>query len=190
MDGGLAAFPLLVLGQQEWRRQITVLFQEPVRYNVTASQNIAHGDIAGNPGSPAIQAAATAAGAHDLITRLPEGFETVLGKWFGGAELSAGEWQRVALARAFLRQAKLIILDEPTSMLDVWAEAQWFTRFRNLAKGCTVLIISHRLTTTMQADTIHIMQKGQITESGTHEELLNQQGRYHEAWESRKRENL
>jgi len=85
---------------------------------------------------------------------LPEGFETVLGKWFGGAELSAGEWQRVALARAFLRRAKLIILDEPTSMLDVWAEARWFSRFRDLAKGCTVLIISHRLTTTMQADVI------------------------------------
>jgi ATP-binding cassette, subfamily B, bacterial len=177
------------LSQKEWRRQITVLFQEPVRYHVTASQNIAHGDIAGNPGCAAIEAAATAAGAHQVITRLPEGFETVLGKWFGGAELSAGEWQRVALARAFLRQAKLIILDEPTSMLDVWAEARWFTRFRDLAAGCTVLIISHRLTTTMQADVIHIMQNGRIIESGSHEELLKQQGRYSEAWESRRREN-
>jgi len=178
------------LSQQEWRRQITVLFQEPVRYHVTASQNIAHGDIAGNRESSAIEAAARAAGAHEVIRRLPKGFETVLGKWFGGAELSAGEWQRVALARAFLRKAKLIILDEPTSMLDVWAEARWFTRFRELAKGCTVLIISHRLTTAMQADTIHIMRNGRITESGTHEELLKQRGRYHEAWEGRRRENI
>ncbi len=176
------------LSQQAWRREITVLFQEPVRYHVTASQNIAHGDIAGNPDDASIEAAATAAGAHEVITRLPEGFETVLGKWFGGAELSAGEWQRVALARAFLRRAKLIILDEPTSMLDVWAEARWFSRFRDLAKGCTVLIISHRLTTTMQADVIHIMQHGHIIESGSHEELLKQHGRYSEAWESRRRE--
>ena len=171
--------------QAELRRNITVLFQEPVRYHVSASENIAHGDIAGHPTSDTIKKAAEAAGAYDVITRLPEGFETVLGKWFGGAELSAGEWQRVALARAFLRQAKLIILDEPTSMLDVWAEAKWFSRFRKLAVGSTVLIISHRLATTMHADVIHIMRGGKIIESGTHEELLNQHGRYSEAWEGR-----
>ena len=173
------------LRQAEWRRQITVLFQEPVRYHVTAAENIAHGDIAGHPTPYIIQKAAEAAGAYDVITRLPEGFETVLGKWFGGAELSAGEWQRVALARAFLRQAKLIILDEPTSMLDVWAEAKWFSRFRKLAAGSTVLIISHRLATTMHADVIHIMRGGKIIESGTHEELLKLDGRYTEAWEGR-----
>ena len=177
------------LRQADWRRQITVLFQEPVRYNVTAAENIAHGDIASKPTYPTIKAAAEAAGAHEVINRLPEGFETVLGKWFGGAELSAGEWQRVSLARAFLRQAKLIILDEPTSMLDVWAEAKWFSRFRELAKGCTVLIISHRLTTTMQADVIHVMQGGKIIESGTHDDLLMQQGRYSEAWQSRQEIN-
>jgi ATP-binding cassette subfamily B protein len=104
--------------------------------------------------------------------------------------LSAGEWQRVALARAFLRRARLIILDEPTSMLDVWSEARWFSRFRTLAAGNTVLIISHRLTTIMQADVIHVMQGGRITESGRHEELLNRHGRYSEAWESRKALNV
>ena len=98
--------------------------------------------------------------------------------------MSTGEWQRVALARAILRKARLIILDEPTSMLDVWAEAQWFTRFRTLAAGCTVLIISHRLTTTMQADVIHVMGEGRIIESGTHADLLTLGGRYREAWES------
>lgn len=157
-----------------------------MRYHVPAVDNIAHGNIAGDPTRADIEAAARAAGAYDLIKRLPDGFETVLGKWFGGAELSAGEWQRVGLARAFLRHAQLIILDEPTSMLDISSEAKWFSRFRTLAEGCTVLIISHRLTTTMQADVIHVMGGGRIIESGSHEELLNCHGRYSEAWESRK----
>ena len=128
--------------------------------------------------------AARAAGAHDLIQRLPEGYETVLGRWFGGVELSSGEWQRLALARAFLRKARLIILDEPTSMLDAWAEAQWFGRFRTLAAGCTVLIVSHRLAMTMQADVIHVMGEGRIVESGTHADLLTLGGRYREAWDT------
>jgi len=174
------------LRQAEWRKNITVLFQEPMRYHVPASDNIAHGDINGRPTRADIEEAARAAGAYNLINRLPHGFETVLGKWFGGAELSAGEWQRVGLARAFLRHAQLIILDEPTSMLDIWAEAQWFSRFRTLAEGCTVLIISHRLTTTMQADVIHVMGDGRIIESGSHQELLSRPGRYGEAWKSRK----
>lgn len=172
------------LRQAEWRRQITVLFQEPVRYHVTAAENIAHGDLAATPGQGDIERAARAAGAHERIERLPKGYETILGRWFGGAELSTGEWQRVASARAFLRKARVIILDEPTSMLDVWAEARWFSRFRTLATGCTVLLISHRLTTTMQADVIHVMQGGRIIESGVHADLLNQRGRYREAWES------
>ncbi|MCR4309707.1 MAG: ATP-binding cassette domain-containing protein, partial [Deltaproteobacteria bacterium] len=172
------------LRQDEWRRQITVLFQEPVRYHVTASENIAHGDHAAAPNPGEIEMAAHAAGAHDLIQRLPDGYETVLGRWFGGVELSTGEWQRVALARAFLRKARLIILDEPTSMLDAWSEAQWFRRFRTLASGCTVLIISHRLSMTMQADVIHVMGEGRIIESGTHADLLTLGGRYREAWET------
>jgi ATP-binding cassette subfamily B protein len=171
-----------LLRQTDWRRKITVLFQEPVRYHVSAADNIAHGNITGNISCEEIEKAAKISGAYEVIERLPEGFETVLGKWFGGAELSAGEWQRVGLARAFLRDAKLIILDEPTSMLDIWSEAQWFERFRSVAEGCTVLIISHRLTTTMQADVIHVMQNGKIVESGTHAELLDRQGRYSEAW--------
>ncbi len=172
----------------EWWGQITVLFQEPIRYHVTAAENIAHGDLAAAPGQRDIERAARAAGAHELIERLPEGYETILSRWFGGVELSTGEWQRVASARAFLRKARLIILDEPTSMLDVWAEARWFSRFRSLAAGCTVLIISHRLTTTMQADVIHVMQGGRIVESGGHASLLNQNGRYREAWESHRAE--
>lgn len=173
------------LRQADWRRQITVLFQEPMRYHVSAAENIAHGDIRRAPAMMEIESAAEASGAAEIIRGLPEGFGTVLGKWFGGAELSAGEWQRVALARAFLRRAKLIILDEPTSMLDVWSESKWFDRFRELAAGCTVLIISHRLATTMQADVIHVMQNGRIVESGSHRQLLEKGVRYQQAWESR-----
>jgi ATP-binding cassette, subfamily B, bacterial len=174
----------------EWRSNIAVLFQEPMRYHTTASENITHGDISKDANYNTIKRVAEAAGAHDVIKRLPDEYDTVLGKWFGGAELSAGEWQRVALARAFLRQAKVIILDEPTSMLDVWSEAKWYSRFLSLATGCTVLIISHRLTTTLNADVIHIMQNGQIVESGSHEQLLKQQGRYSDAWHCQQREPL
>ena len=177
------------LHQDEWRRQITVLFQEPMRYHASVSQNIAHGNLQSEPGPEEIEAAAGAAGAHELIARLPEGYETVLGRLFGGVELSSGEWQRVASARAFLRRARLIILDEPTSMLDAWAEGQWFKNFRSLAAGCTVLIISHRLTTIMHADMINVMRGGRILESGTHDALLKQGGRYYEAWEAQRNRN-
>ena len=114
----------------ELRSRITVLFQEPVRYHTTAAENIAMGDLASEPNRDRIQAAARAAGAALPIERLPQGYDSVLGKWFGGAELSVGEWQRVALARAFLREASIIALDEPTSAMDSWAEADWLGRFR------------------------------------------------------------
>jgi ATP-binding cassette subfamily B protein len=106
----------------------------------------------------------------------------VLGKWFGGAELSGGEWQRLALARAFLRQAEMIILDEPTSSMDSWAEADWLSRFRKLVAGRTALIITHRFTTAMQADIIHVMDRGKIIESGDHDQLLAAGGRYATSW--------
>lgn len=164
------------------RRRITVLFQEPVRYHDTVFNNIAFGDIDNQPNPAQIEAAARAAGADAPIGRLPQTYSAVLGKWFGGAELSSGEWQRLALARAFLRQAELIILDEPTSSMDSWAEADWLLRFRTLVAGRTALIITHRFTTAMQADTIHVMDKGRIIESGSHEELLAAGGRYALSW--------
>jgi len=129
-----------------------------------------------------IAAAARAAGADAPISRLPDVYEAVLGKWFGGAELSGGEWQRLALARAFLRQAEFIILDEPTSSMDSWAEADWLLRFRKLVAGRTALIITHRFTTAMQADCIHVLDQGRIIESGSHIELLASQGRYATSW--------
>jgi ATP-binding cassette subfamily B protein len=126
--------------------------------------------------------AAKAAGADKPISQLPEGYQSILGKWFGGAELSGGEWQRIALARAFLRNAPIMILDEPTSAMDSWAEADWMARFRSLAKGRTVLLITHRFTTAMQADVIHVMSSGKIIESGSHSELMTLNGKYAESW--------
>ncbi len=166
------------------RRRITVLFQEPVHYSATAGENIAMGDLPGNPPEEAIRAAARAAGADIPIERLPEGYATVLGRWFGGAELSVGEWQRVALARAFLRKADIIVLDEPTSAMDSWGEADWLKRLRNLTEGRTTLIITHRFTTAMRADVIHVMQRGRIVESGAHGELVAAGGRYARSWQA------
>ena len=185
LDGiELSAFAL-----DELRRHITVLFQEPVHYHATAAENIAMGDLAATPSRGQIEDAARAAGAHGPIVHLPEGYDTLLGKWFGGAELSVGEWQRVSLARAFLRRGEIVILDEPTSAMDSWAEADWLARFRQLVAGRTAIIITHRFTTAMHADVIHVMADGQVVESGTHQELLAMGGRYAQSWLQQMRES-
>lgn len=175
MDIRTLSLPLL-------RQRITVLFQDPVRYHDTVFNNIAFSDIDNSPTMDQVEAAARAAGADVPIGRLPDTYEAVLGKWFGGAELSVGEWQRLALARAFLRRAEFIILDEPTSAMDSWAEADWLMRFRELVHGRTALIITHRFTTALQADVIHVIDRGRIIESGSHEELLAEKGRYESSW--------
>src|SRR6185503_4699178 len=163
------------------RRLITVLFQQPFHYNTTVRENILYGDL--NLGDSQIESAIRAAGAEHTILRLPQKEQTLLGRWFaGGTELSVGEWQRIALARAFLRQAPIIVLDEPTSALDPWAEADWLERFRELAQGRTSIIITHRFTTAMHADVIHVMDRGRIIESGNHHVLLNQSGLYATSW--------
>ena len=165
------------------RRLITVLFQQPVHYNTTVRDNILYGDLQLDPTAADIKAALHAAGADEIVSRLPEKDQTLLGRWFaGGTELSVGEWQRIALARAFLRQAPIIILDEPTSALDPWAEADWLERFRQLAFGRTSIIITHRFTTAMHADMIHVMDRGRIVESGSHQQLIDQNGLYAQSW--------
>ncbi|HEU5459763.1 MAG TPA: ABC transporter ATP-binding protein, partial [Pyrinomonadaceae bacterium] len=165
------------------RRLITVLFQQPVHYNTTVRENVLYGDLKLDPSEAEIQTAIRAAGAEDVVSRLSEKEQTLLGRWFaGGTELSVGEWQRIALARAFLRRAPIIILDEPTSALDPWAEADWLERFRELARGRTSIIITHRLTTAMHADVIHVMDRGRIIESGSHQRLLEQSGLYAKSW--------
>ena len=170
------------------RRRIAVLIQEPVHYCATAGDNIAYGDIGGLGDAPRLQQAASGAGALDPIARLPEGFHSLLGKWFGGAELSGGEWQRIALARAFFRQASLIVLDEPTSAMDSWAEQDWLGRFRALTQGKTALMITHRFTTAMHADIIHVMDQGRIVESGAHAQLVALDGAYARSWRAQMRE--
>ena len=168
---------------EELRRLITVLFQWPVPYHATAGQNIALGDVQAAPSAAEIAAAARGAGAHEVIARLPQGYNTLLGKWFAnGTDLSGGEWQRIALARAFLRRAQIVVLDEPTSIMDSWAEAEWLERFRALVHGRTALIITHRFTTAMRADVIHVMQNGRIVESGSHDDLLARGGLYAQSW--------
>lgn len=170
------------------RRRIAVLFQEPVHYHATVTENIAFGDIEGLSDQQRVWEAAHDAGALEPIERLQGGFEAVLGKWFGGAELSGGEWQRIALARAFFRRASLVILDEPTSAMDSWAEQDWLSRFRALAAGKTALMITHRFTTAMHADIIHVMDKGRVLESGTHAQLVALGGAYAASWAAQMRE--
>jgi ATP-binding cassette subfamily B protein len=165
------------------RRLITVLFQQPFHYNTTVRENVLYGDMKLQASEPEIETAIRAAGAEEIIARLPQQEQTLLGRWFaGGTELSVGEWQRIALARAFLRSAPIIILDEPTSALDPWAEADWLDRFRQLAVGRTSIIITHRFTTAMHADVIHVMARGRIIESGSHNILLTQNGLYAQSW--------
>ncbi|MBP1464252.1 ABC transporter ATP-binding protein [Candidatus Chloroploca sp. M-50] len=176
------------LAQDELRRRISVLFQQPFPYHDSAGDNIRFGDMGSEPTQAAIEAAAHAGGAAEIIDKLPEGYATILGRWFGYTELSIGEWQRLALARAFVRQADLVILDEPTSAMDSWAEHAWMTRFRDLIAGRTALIITHRFTTAMQADIIHVMVGGRVIESGTHSELVALGGHYASSWNMQMRE--
>ena len=164
------------------RRRITALFQEPVHYQDTVRDNIAFGDLDSVPDQRRIEAAAVEAAADTAIERLPKAYNAMLGKWFGGAELSPGEWQRIALARAFLRQAALVILDEPTGNMDSWSEADWLAKFKKLVAGRTAMIITHRFTTALHADIIHVLEQGKIVESGSHPELLALNGRYSASW--------
>lgn len=165
------------------RRLITVLFQQPTHYNATVRENVLYGDPGLQASDAEVEEALRAAGAEEIVARLPQQEQTLLGRWFaGGTELSVGEWQRIALARAFLRRAPIIILDEPTSALDPWAEADWLERFRELAIGRTSIIITHRFTTAMHADVIHVMEGGRVVESGSHQRLLAHTGLYSESW--------
>ncbi|PLZ88032.1 ABC transporter ATP-binding protein [Fischerella thermalis] len=170
---------------KEFRRLITVLFQSPIPYYTTAGDNIALGDITAQSNQAEIESAAKASGIHEKIMRLPLGYNTMLGKLFpDGTDLSGGQWQRLALARAFFRRAQIIILDEPTSAMDPWAEYDWLERFRTLAEGRTAVVITHRFTLAMQADIIHVMRAGRIVESGNHDELLALGGLYAQSWKA------
>ena len=169
----------------ELRRNLSVHFQFPVYYHETAKANIEFGDITREPTEIELFTAAETAGADEFIGKLPQKYQTMLGRHFvDGQELSGGQWQRIALARAYYRKAPILILDEPTSFMDSWSELEWFNRLRELLSTKTGLIITHRFTIAMRADTIHVVNDGEIIESGSHRELLDRGGFYAKSWES------
>ena len=175
--------PMKTIDPEDVWKMTTVLFQFPVQYHASAADNIAYGDLEAGTEGVRTETAARRAGIHDKILSLPSGYETLLGRWFvEGQELSGGEWQRLAMARAFYRDAPVLVLDEPTSMLDSWAEAEWFDRFKSLVRERIGVIITHRFTIARRADVIHVMQQGRIVESGSHEELISVGGLYAASW--------
>lgn len=165
-------------------REIGVIFQDFMRYEMTARENIAVGQIETLARLEPLQEAARKSMAAPVIERLHFRYEQVLGRRFeGGVDLSGGEWQKVALARAYLRNAQILILDEPTAALDARSEFEVFRRFSELTTGKTALFISHRFSTVRMADRVVVLENGKITEDGSHDELANLGGRYAEMFE-------
>ncbi|MBA4379455.1 MAG: ABC transporter ATP-binding protein [Anaerolinea sp.] len=170
------------------RHEIAIIFQDYVHYNLTARENIWFGNTTLPPDDECVIAAARRSGADDVISALPHGYDTILGKRFeDGEELSVGEWQKVALARAFMRDAQIIVLDEPTSSMDAKAEYEVFQSFRKLVSGRTAVLISHRFSTVRMADRIYVLNRGSIIEGGTHEELVRAGGTYARLFEMQAR---
>jgi ATP-binding cassette subfamily B protein len=166
------------------RGAMGVIFQDFVRYNLTAGDNIAVGRISARDDHARIERAASSSLADAVIDGLPQGYDQMIGKRFrNGVELSGGEWQKVAIARAYMRNAQVLVLDEPTAALDARSEFEVFQRFKELSAGKTAVLISHRFSSVRMADRILVLSGGRVEASGTHAELLAQKGRYAELFE-------
>jgi ATP-binding cassette subfamily B protein len=163
------------------RAAVGVIFQDFVRYHLTAAENIAVGQIEARDDRARIVAAAERSLADEVIRKLPKGYDQVIGKRFkNGVDLSGGEWQKIAIARAYIRDAQLLILDEPTAALDARSEFEVFERFKELSRGKTTVLISHRFSTVRMADRILVLEGGRIKEIGSHPQLLAAGGLYAE----------
>jgi ATP-binding cassette, subfamily B, bacterial len=178
--------PLSAYDPEEYHREVGVIFQDFARFDMRADQNIAVGRIGALADEPEeagrqIEAAAGRSLASGVIEGLPDRYQTMLGRRFeGGVDLSGGQWQKVALARAYMRDAQVLILDEPTAALDARAEFEVFQRFAELTRGRIAIIISHRFSTVRMADRILVLEGGTVLEEGTHTELVGRAGRYAE----------
>jgi ATP-binding cassette, subfamily B, bacterial len=169
---------------EDLRREIGVIFQDYMRYEMLAKENIGFGKVEEMANSNRIATAAHKSLAEDVIRRLPKGLDQMVGRRFeGGVDLSGGEWQKFALARAYMRDAQLLILDEPTATLDARAEYEVFLRFADLTRGRMAVLISHRFSTVRMADRILVLEGGEIREQGTHSQLVHLGGHYAELFE-------
>lgn len=166
-----------------WRARVSAVFQDFGRYAYTVEDNIKVADVyAEADGGARVETALKTSGLSPTVTALPEGLGTQLGKAFGGTELSGGQWQKLALARALYRKADILILDEPTAALDPRSEAEVYKQFVTLTQGNTALLITHRLGSVLTADRVLVLKNGQLSEQGTHTELLTSGGEYAELW--------
>jgi len=168
----------------DFTSQVAIIFQDFVRYDMTALENIGIGRVSKLRNVEEIVAAAQKSGASEVVQRLQAGYQQMLGRRFdGGVDLSGGEWQKVALARAYLRDAQILILDEPTASLDARSEQQVFQQFAELTQNKLSLLISHRFSTVRMVDRIVVLEGGHIIEEGHHTQLISREGKYAEMFE-------